>query len=67
MKNCVNARFDALKAVAPRHTYDLGFRDVCRGVALDVRNGRLFEKTQRKIIFLKSEISSRPDYFEVLS
>ena len=54
MKNCLKARSNALKAVAPRHTYDFGFRDACRGVALDVRNGRLFEKTQRKIIFFET-------------
>lgn len=42
----------AHRAVSPRRTYDYGFRENCHGQALDVRNGRLFEKTQRKQIFL---------------
>lgn len=42
----------AQRAVSPRRTYDYGFRQECHGLALDVRNGRLFEKTQRKQIFL---------------
>ncbi len=42
----------AQRAVAPRRTYDFGFREACHGVGMDVRNGRLFEKTQRKQIFL---------------
>lgn len=54
MKNNLKARSNAMKAVAPRHTYDFGFKDVCRGAGLDVRNGRLFEKTQRKIIFFET-------------
>ena len=46
------AAASAQRAVSPRRTYDYGFRQACHGLALDVRNGRLFEKTQRKQIFL---------------
>ena len=55
MKNLMNARPNPKKSLAPRHTYDFGFRDVCRGVGLDIRNGQLFEKTQRKIIFFETK------------
>jgi hypothetical protein len=40
------------KAVSPRRTYDHGFREDCQGAGMDVRNGRMFEKTLRKQIFL---------------
>lgn len=54
MKTCFNLMPSAIahRAVSPRRTYDYGFRENCHGQALDVRNGRLFEKTQRKQIFL---------------
>ena len=47
----------ALRAVAPRRTFDFGFRQACHGLAMDVRNGRLFEKNQRKQIFLSQRKS----------
>lgn len=56
MMKLKNAPADARKAVAPRHTFEFGFRDECRGASLDVRNGRLFEKTQRKIIFFEGRM-----------
>ena len=48
----LNPPASAQRAVAPRLTYDYGIRETCHGSGLDVRNGRLFEKTQRKRIFL---------------
>jgi hypothetical protein len=42
----------AWRAVTPRRTYDFGFREDCQGVGMVVRNGRVFEKTLNKQIFL---------------
>ncbi len=42
----------AWRAVAPRRTYDYGFREDCQGIGMVVRNGRVFEKTLNKQIFL---------------
>jgi hypothetical protein len=52
MKHILKTPAYATKAVAPRHTYDFGFRDASHGAGCDVRNGRIFEKTSRKVIFL---------------
>ncbi len=42
----------AWRAVAPRRTYDYAFREDCQGIGMVVRNGRVFEKTLNKQIFL---------------
>jgi hypothetical protein len=54
MKNLFNPRAFATKSVAPRHTFDFGFRDACHGAGLDVRNGQIYEKNRRKLIFITS-------------
>jgi hypothetical protein len=51
MKNILKTQAKSTKSVAPRHTFDFGFRDSSRGAGFDVRNGRIFEKTSRKVIF----------------
>ena len=51
MKNILKTAAYATKSVAPRHTFDFGFRDASRGAGCDVRNGRIYEKTSRKVIF----------------
>lgn len=48
-----NAPATAIKSVAPNRTYDFGFGNAAYGYGLNVRNGRLIEKTQRKAIFFK--------------
>lgn len=54
MKNILKTPADAIKSVAPRHTFDFGFRDSSQGAGCGVRNGRIFEKTSRKVIFFNS-------------
>lgn len=54
MKKILKTPADAIKSVAPRHTFDFGFRDASHGAGCDVRNGRIFEKTSRKIIFFNT-------------
>ena len=54
MKNILKTPAYATRAVAPRHTFDFGFRDASHGAACDVRNGRIYEKTSRKIIFFNT-------------
>jgi hypothetical protein len=34
--------------------FDFGFRDACHGAGLDVRNGQIYEKNRRKLIFITS-------------
>ncbi len=48
-----NAAATSVKSVAPNQTYDYGFSDECRGYGFSVSNGRLVEKTKRKVIFFK--------------
>ena len=48
----VQAAAFSWKAVSPRRTYDYGFREECQGAGMIVRNGRVFEKTRCKQIFL---------------
>jgi hypothetical protein len=43
----------ATKSVAPHQTYNFGFGDQYQGYSLGVSNGRVIEKTKRKIIFIK--------------
>lgn len=50
---------DPIKAVAPQKTYDFGFGDDSCGYAPCVRNGRIFEKNQRRMIFQRKAISGR--------
>lgn len=54
MKNILKTPADAKRAVAPRHTFDFGFRDASHGAGCDVRNGRIYEKTSRKVIFFNA-------------
>ncbi len=54
MKNILKTAVNVTKSVARRRTYDFGFRDVSRGAGCDVRNGRIYEKTSRKIIFFNT-------------
>ncbi len=54
MKNILKTAANATKSVAPRHTFDFGFRDASRGAGCDVRNGRIYEKTSRKVIFFNN-------------
>ncbi len=42
-----------MKSVAPRRTYDFGYGDNTHGFGLEIRNGRMVEKTVRKVIFFK--------------
>jgi hypothetical protein len=37
----------------PNQTYHYGANDECRGYGFSVSNGRLIEKTKRKMIFFK--------------
>jgi hypothetical protein len=43
----------ATKSVAPHQTYNFGFGDQYQGFSLGVSNGRVIEKTKRKVIFFK--------------
>jgi hypothetical protein len=54
MKNILKTPANATKSVAPRYTFDFGFRDASRGAGCDVRNGRIYEKTSRKVIFFNN-------------
>ncbi len=45
----------AAKMVAPRDTYSYGARDEFRGWSLAIRDGKLFEKTRRRINFFDSK------------
>lgn len=54
MKKILKTPAYAIKSVAPRHTFDFGFRDASHGAGCDVRNGRIFEKTSRKVIFFNT-------------
>ena len=51
--NCGFAPGTATKSVAPHQTYNFGFGDPHQGFSLGVSNGRLIEKTKRKLIFFK--------------
>ncbi len=48
-----NAAATSVKSVAPNQTYDYGIHDECRGYGFAMSNGRLIEKTKRKMIFFK--------------
>lgn len=52
MKNLLKTPAYAARAVAPRHTFDFGYRDACHGAGLTVRNGQIYEKNSRKLIFI---------------
>ncbi len=43
------------KDVASRKTFDFGFKNECQGWGIEVRQGRLFEKTKRRINFFESK------------
>jgi hypothetical protein len=45
----------ATRMVAPRDTYSYGARDRFRGWSLAIRDGKLFEKTKRRINFFESK------------
>jgi hypothetical protein len=45
----------ATRMVAPRDTYNYGARDEFRGWSLAIRDGKLFEKTRRRINFFDSK------------
>jgi hypothetical protein len=53
MKNFVTTPANAMKSVAPRRPSDFGCGDNTRGFGLEIRNGRMIEKTIRKVIFFK--------------
>ena len=53
VKNFVTTPANAMKSVAPRRTYDFGYGDNTHGYGLEIRNGRMIEKTVRKVIFFK--------------
>ena len=53
VKNFVTTPANAMKSVAPRRTYDFGYGDNTHGFGLEIRNGRMVEKTVRKVIFFK--------------
>ena len=42
----------SIKKVAPNRTFDFGFFNEADGSGLEIRNGQLIEKNQRKSFFL---------------
>jgi hypothetical protein len=53
MKNFESIPAVSIKNVAPNRTFDFGFLNEADGSGLEIRNGRLIEKNQRKNFFLK--------------
>ena len=52
MKNFESIPAVSIKNVAPNRTFDFGFLNEADGSGLEIRNGRLIEKNQRKNFFL---------------
>lgn len=52
MKNFESIPATSIKKVAPNRTFDFGFLNEVDGSGLEIRNGRLIEKNQRKNIFI---------------
>jgi hypothetical protein len=52
MKNFASIPAISIKNVAPNRTFDFGFLNEADGSGLEISNGRLIEKNQRKNFFL---------------
>jgi len=52
MRNFESIPAISIKKVAPNRTFDFGFLTEADGSGLEIRNGQLIEKNQRKNFFL---------------
>ena len=52
MRNFESIPAISIKKVAPNRTFDFGFFNEADGSGLEIRNGQLIEKNQRKNFFL---------------
>ena len=52
MRNFESIPASSIKKVAPNRTFDFGFFNEVDGSGLEIRNGQLIEKNQRKNFFL---------------